>query len=82
MPTRRQFVKDATLLAAAPVVGGLSPRDRIVQKGPVFAYIGTYSSGGNGNGGRGIHIFEVDAATGGLTERDVLVSSSNPSALA
>ncbi len=82
MPTRRQFVKDATLLAAAPVVGGLSPRDRIVQKGPVFAYIGTYSSGGNGNGGRGIHIFEVDAATGGLTERDVLVTSSNPSALA
>ena len=82
MPTRRQFVKDATLLAAAPVVGGLSSRDRIVQKGPVFAYIGTYSSGGNGNGGRGIHIFEVDSTTGGLTERDVLVTSSNPSALA
>ena len=82
MPTRRQFVKDATFLAAAPMVGGLGRRDQAAPKGPVFAYIGTYSSGGNTNGGRGIHIFEVDPATGGLIERDVLVTPSNPSALA
>ena len=82
MPTRRQFVKDATFLAAAPVVGGLSAQAQTPAKGPVFAYIGTYSSGGNTNGGRGIHIFEVDPTTGGLTERDVLVTPSNPSALA
>src|SRR5262245_32796512 len=81
MPTRRDFVRDASILAAAPVVATLGARGQSQQKGPVLAYVGTYSSGGNTNGGRGIHVFEVDPATGALTERDALVTPSNPSAL-
>jgi 6-phosphogluconolactonase (cycloisomerase 2 family) len=50
--------------------------------GGVIAYVGTYSSGGPANGGRGIHIFDADPATGALRERDVFVTSLNPSSLA
>jgi 6-phosphogluconolactonase (cycloisomerase 2 family) len=82
MPSRREFVKDVSLLAAAPVVSGLGVRAQTPASGPLFAYVGTYSAGGNTSGGRGIHIFDVDRATGALTERDVLVTASNPSALA
>jgi 6-phosphogluconolactonase len=49
---------------------------------PTFAYVGTYSSGGNAGGGRGIHVFEVDPATGALRERDPVVTTASPSALA
>ena len=82
MPTRREFVKDASLLAAAPVVGRPRARLQSSARGPVYAYVGTYSAGGPTSGGRGIHVFEMDAATGALTEREPFVTPSNPSALA
>jgi 6-phosphogluconolactonase (cycloisomerase 2 family) len=60
--------------------------------GPLMAYVGTFSSPlkdvlptqvdlppGNG---RGIHLFEVDRVTGGLTPRGVFESGTSPSCLA
>ena len=52
----------------------------------LLAYVGTYSSpegpeGSKGNG-KGIYVFQVDAASGKLTEREVIANAANPSCLA
>lgn len=52
----------------------------------LIAYVGTYSSpegpeGSKGNG-KGIYVFQVDAASGKLTEREVIANAANPSCLA
>jgi len=44
----------------------------------VLAYVGTYSSGGQ-NHGQGIHILEMNPATGALVAKEVVKSESNPS---
>jgi len=77
--TRRRFVHDLSALGLAPLV--MSPRQRatVPAKGPALAYVGTYSAGGTANGGRGIHIFEIDPANGALKERDVFATPANPS---
>ena len=82
--TRRGFLGTLSALPLAPGVGrGASPAETSrPQTRGVLAYVGTYSSGGGSNNGRGIHVFEVDGATGALRERDVVLSSVNPSALA
>ena len=54
--------------------------------GPILAYVGTYSSpegpeGSKGNG-QGIYLFQMDPATGALTQRDLFPNDSNPSWLA
>src|SRR5580700_3460761 len=59
---------------------GLQPRH------PILAYVGTYSSpqgpeGSRGNG-QGIYLFEMNPATGALTQRAVFPSNANPSWLA
>jgi 6-phosphogluconolactonase len=87
MPTRRQFMKDASLLAVAPAIARMEPAPQGPpaapgpSSAPIFGYVGTYSSG-NANNGRGIHIFELNPTTGALTERDVMATAANPSALA
>jgi 6-phosphogluconolactonase (cycloisomerase 2 family) len=76
--TRRGFL---SAIVAAPAVGRMGQRGS-PGAGPVLAYVGTYSSGGNTSGGRGIHIFDWNPLTGALRERDVLATPSSPSWLA
>jgi 6-phosphogluconolactonase (cycloisomerase 2 family) len=77
--TRRTFLKDVSVLASLPAVGGASAIGQAGRTGPMLAYVGTYSSGGNTAGGRGIHICEQDPATGALRERDVFTTPASPS---
>jgi 6-phosphogluconolactonase (cycloisomerase 2 family) len=91
--SRRSFLKSSAAIATtAPLVGGLleaRPKD---GGGPLFAYVGTFSSPlrdvlptqvdlppGNG---RGIHIFRVDRDTGALTADGVYEMGTSPSCLA
>jgi 6-phosphogluconolactonase (cycloisomerase 2 family) len=89
--SRRAFLKTAFALAAgAPLLDLLEARAREV-KGPLMAYVGTFSSPlrdvlptqvdlppGNG---RGIHLFEVNRATGALTPSGVHEMGTSPSCL-
>ena len=86
--TRRSFLRVSAAFAAAPFVPSL----RAAENRPLLAYVGTYSSPLHhvrpgqvdlppGNG-RGIHVFEVDRATGALTPRSVYESGTSPSCLA
>ncbi|MEO8351318.1 MAG: lactonase family protein [Chthoniobacteraceae bacterium] len=90
--SRRSFLKTATGLA---VGAGLSPSlaSRAAgASGPLVAYVGTFSSPlqnvrstqvdlppGNG---RGIHLFQVDRATGALAPSGVFEQATSPSCLA
>ena len=54
--------------------------------GSILAYVGTYSSpqgpeGSRGNG-QGIYLFQMDPATGALSQRELFADDSNPSCLA
>ena len=79
--TRRGFLKELPALALVPAIGGLGDSVQRPSGAPVIAYVGTYSSGGATNGGRGIHLFDVDAATGALRAGDVFATPVNPSSL-
>jgi 6-phosphogluconolactonase (cycloisomerase 2 family) len=55
-------------------------------RGPILAYVGTYSSpqgpeGSKGNG-QGIYLFGMDPVTGTLSQREMFSDASNPSWLA
>jgi 6-phosphogluconolactonase len=85
--SRRQFLQGAATLVTArrtlPVTRG---RQGISAKGPILAYVGTYSSpqgpeGSQGNG-RGIYLYAMDSSTGSLSQREVFSNDSNPSWLA
>src|SRR5262245_21768016 len=89
-PSRRSFLKTSAALAGTtPLVNGLL---RAADPKPLLAYIGTFSSPlkdvlptqvdlppGNG---RGIHIFQVDRATGAMTATGVHEMGTSPSCLA
>src|SRR5215211_5423722 len=81
--TRRRFIQTASNWAAmAPLVGQQrSPRRPATA---VLAYVGTYSSpqGSAPGRGEGIHILEMDPASGALTPRDILRTTASPSWLA
>ncbi len=90
--TRRFFLKTATALAFANVLAGAVTALAADGKGKLMAYVGTYTSPlqnmratqvdlppGNG---RGIHLFEVDRATGAMTPAGVHEMGTSPSALA
>lgn len=79
--TRRDFLKDVSALTSAPAVLGAGQRGA-PPKAPTLAYVGTYSSGGNASGGRGIHIFEIEKVTGALEPRHVFETTANPAWLA
>ena len=91
-PTRRVFVRASVALAGATVLLGEPLRAQPKPSGKLLAYVGTFSSPlrdtlptqvdlppGNG---RGIHLFEVDRATGALTAAGVHESGVSPSCLA
>ena len=91
--SRRAFLKTAA--GAAIQIAATAPARLAKNKapqGPLMAYVGTFSSPlqdvlptqvdlppGNG---RGIHLFEVDRATGALTPRGVVEMGTSPSCLA
>jgi 6-phosphogluconolactonase len=71
MFTRRRFLKGTAALAAArwrPAWG---------QSTPYFVYVGTYTARG-----QGIHIFQMDPATGTLTQINTVSGEPNPSFIA
>jgi len=91
--SRRSFLKASTALACGGSLLASMPNAHAAPaNGPLMAYVGTYSSPlpivrpgqvdlppGNG---RGIHLFEVDRATGALSPRGVFEQPSSPSCLA
>src|SRR5439155_2424679 len=74
--SRREFLRGAAAIA-------LTGRGFMSLGRPVLAYVGTYSSPQGPEGaiarGQGIYLFEMNAATGALRQRDVFPSDSNPS---
>lgn len=87
--SRRAFLKTS---AAAAGMAGLVEGQSAAAKGPLMAYVGTFSSPlrdmlptqvdlppGNG---RGIHLFEVNRTTGALTPSGVHEMGTSPSCLA
>ena len=91
--SRRSFLKNSSTLAAgAPLLAGLLNAQSAEAKGPLMAYVGTFSSPlrdvlptqvdlppGNG---RGIHLFHLDRATGATTPSGVYELGTSPSCLA
>src|SRR5579863_4875227 len=93
--SRRRFLRGAAALALAESVTGSLPGRRVLGAGlesgarsanSILAYVGTYSSpqGPEGSKGRGegIYLFEMNPATGALTERQVFANDSNPAWIA
>jgi 6-phosphogluconolactonase len=89
--SRRGFLKHAVALTATGAVArsslARSQRTRgNSAKGSMLAYIGTYSSPQGPEGsigyGQGIYLFEVNLASGALSQREVFRSHSNPAWLA
>jgi 6-phosphogluconolactonase len=91
--SRRSFLKaSATLAGSGPILASLLRAQTDRPKGPLIAYVGTFSSPlrnvrptqvdlppGNG---RGIHVFQVDRVTGALSPAGVFEQPSSPSCLA
>jgi 6-phosphogluconolactonase len=88
-PSRRFILKSSAALA---LTGCALPSTSGGAGGPLIAYVGTFSSPlkdvlptqvdlppGNG---RGIHLFEVDRATGAMTPRGLVELGTSPSCLA
>ena len=81
--SRRQLLKTSSA-ALLPSRAPLSARAAAPRR--VLVYIGTYSSpqgpeGSKGNG-KGIYVFDMDPATGSLTEQQICEDERNPSSLA
>lgn len=93
--SRRNFLKSAAALAVAgPAIAcgrqaGVKETQEARQAQPSgkprLAYIGSYSllgPEGEVARGKGIYLFEMDPATGALTQRDMFANPRNPSWLA
>ena len=90
--SRRSFLKTSTaLLGSGTMLGSFSRTHAAESKAPLIAYVGTYTSPlknvrptqvdlppGNG---RGIHMFQVNRATGAMTPCGVNEMGTSPSAL-
>jgi 6-phosphogluconolactonase (cycloisomerase 2 family) len=80
--SRRRFLGGAAAVAASWKAAAQSGSGRRPHGAPVLLYIGTYSNpkGPEGSQGRGegIYLFEMDPATGKLTQREVFKNDSNP----
>ena len=90
--SRRSFLKTSAALAGATVLTDDYLGAQPATAGPLVAYVGTFSSPlrdvlktqvdlppGNG---RGIHVFQVDRATGAMTPAGVYETGTSPSCLA
>ena len=92
-PSRRSFLKTAAALAmtSSAIACGQKGEVKETQQAqeatpsgkPRLLYIGTYSSPTNPAdspcNGKGIYLFEMDTATGKLTQREVFPNDNNPS---
>jgi hypothetical protein len=90
--SRRWFLKNSAALAGTtPFITGLLQGQSNEARGPLVAYVGTFSSPlrdmlstqvdlppGNG---RGIHLFQVNRATGALTPAGIHPLGTSPSCL-
>src|SRR6266511_4933384 len=89
---RRLFFKTAAAIAGTTLTNGWLRAQSREDERPLMAYVGTFSSPlrdvlptqvdlppGNG---RGIHLFQVNRATGALTPSDVHELGTSPSCLA
>jgi len=90
--SRRSFLKASAVLAgSAPLLAGVIKAQSASGKAPLMAYVGTFSSPlrdvlptqvdlppGNG---RGIHLFQVDRATGAMTPAGVHELGTSPNCL-
>lgn len=91
--SRRSFLKTSVVLVGTtPLIGSSNRAQAEESNGPLFAYVGTFSSPlgdvlptqvdlppGNG---RGIHILQVNRATGAMTPAGVYELGTSPSCLA
>jgi 6-phosphogluconolactonase (cycloisomerase 2 family) len=91
--SRRSFLKSSVLLAfTIPLMSGLLRASSNEASGPLIAYVGTFSSPlrdvlptqvdlppGNG---RGIHIFQVNRASGAMRPAGIYEMGTSPSHLA
>ena len=91
--SQRSFLKTSVALAGTiPLMAGLLQTQSGVAAGPLIAYVGTFSSPlrdvlptqvdlppGNG---RGIHLFQVNRASGAMTPFGILAMGTSPSCLA
>ena len=78
-PTRREFVQMVAAWSGWMPVTTLRQRQGTASAKRILAYVGTYSSRGGQNHGQGIHILEMNPATGGLVPKEIVRSESNPS---
>ncbi len=79
--SRRLFLRGAAGSAFAHL-GAPSMRAQIqpARSGKLLAYVGTYTGAvGNLGNGEGIYLFDVDQATGELTNRRLVATARNPS---
>ncbi len=91
--SRRSFLKTSvTLAGTSQLIAGLLQAQSHEPGGPLIAYVGTFSSPlrdvlptqvdlppGNG---RGIHLFQVNRATGAMTPAGIYEMGTSPSCLA
>jgi len=76
--SRRVFLKGAAAMSFAHTV--LAMAQMAVKSKKIFAYVGTYTGEpGSGSNGEGIYRFEMDAATGALTQRTLAAKTTDPS---
>lgn len=79
--SRREFLAGAAAAAAAAAATSVA-----AAPGPILAYAGTYSAPVGAEGapgrGKGIYLFEMNPATGALTERALFPNAENPACLA
>lgn len=89
--SRRSFLQSSFALAAGSILAPFLQAQAADGKGKLMAYVGTYTSPlqnmkatqvdlppGNG---RGIHLFEVDRATGAMTAAGIVEMGNSPSFL-
>lgn len=89
--SRRLFLKSAAMAVAALPMAGVLSAQAAETRGPLMAYVGTFSSPlrdvlptqvdlppGNG---RGIHLFQVDRDSGALASRGIYEMGTSPSCL-
>jgi 6-phosphogluconolactonase len=82
--SRRRFLGTSAVLGSAATGAGQSRG--VSARGPILAYVGTYSSPQGPEGskgyGQGIYLFEMNPETGALKQRELFPNGSNPSWLA
>ncbi len=79
---RRSFLKSAAAAAVAHGVPGMAQGSRRAGN-KTLAYVGTYTGAvGAGSNGEGIYAFEMNAATGELSNRRLVAKTPDPSWIA